>query len=205
MNDLIPKWDDSGLVGAVVQDVSTSVVLMLGWMDAEALRLTRDTGRVHFWSRSRQTLWEKGATSGNSMEVVSIVLDCDGDALLVKVRPRGPACHTGSVTCWGDDSPLPWGVLESLWGVVAERAATRPERSYTASLVEAGPEGPGRKVVEEAMEVLLAAKDHAAGDTDDRRVAEEAADLVYHLMVLLAERGLTPSSFLGVLDERAGG
>ncbi|HJR90944.1 MAG TPA: bifunctional phosphoribosyl-AMP cyclohydrolase/phosphoribosyl-ATP diphosphatase HisIE [Acidimicrobiia bacterium] len=205
MNDLIPTWDESGLVGAVVQDVSTSAVLMLGWMDAEALRLTRDTGRVHFWSRSRQALWEKGATSGNSMEVVSIVLDCDGDALLVKVRPRGPACHKGSVTCWGNDSPLPWGVLESLWGVVAERAATRPERSYTANLLESGPEGPGRKVVEEAMEVLLAAKDHAAGDADDRRVAEEAADLVYHLMVLLAERGLTPSSFLGVLDERAGG
>lgn len=192
------------LMAAVIQDASTSAVLMLGWMNPEALRLTQETGRVHFWSRSRQELWEKGATSGNYLDVVSVTADCDGDAMLVKVHPHGPACHTGTQTCWGDDVPTAWAGLDELWQIISERATTRPESSYTAQLLAGGPEGPGRKVVEEATEVLLAAKDHAAGTADDRRLAEEAADLVYHLFVLLAERALTPQAVLGVLSERRG-
>lgn len=195
-------WDDSGLVAAVVQDAATSSVLMLGWMSPDALRLTEETGRVHFWSRSRQELWEKGASSGNYFELVSMAADCDGDALLVRVHPRGPACHTGTTTCWGDDDPASLAILGEVWTVIAERAATLPPGSYTTSLLSAGPEAPGRKVVEEAMEVLLAAKDHYAGSVDDRRVAEEAADLIYHLMVLLAERSIPPVEVLEVLTQR---
>lgn len=204
MTEPSPVWDDSGLVAAVVQDASTSAVLMLGWMNSEALHRTQETGRVHFWSRSRQELWEKGATSGNYLDLVSVASDCDGDALLVKVDPQGPACHTGTATCWGDDVTPPCGILQELWQVIVARAATRPEGSYTTSLLAAGPEGPGRKLVEEAMEVLLAAKDHLAGVADDNRVAEEAADLVYHLLVLLAERDVSPQAVLEVLEERRG-
>jgi phosphoribosyl-ATP pyrophosphohydrolase/phosphoribosyl-AMP cyclohydrolase len=199
---MAPVWDDSGLVAAVVQDAVTSSVLMLGWMTPDAFRLTEETGRVHFWSRSRQELWEKGASSGNYFELVSMAADCDGDALLVKVHPRGPACHTGTTTCWGDDDRAGLAILGELWTVIAGRAATRPAGSYTTSLLSGGPEAPGRKLVEEAMEVLLAAKDHYAGAADDRRVAEEAADLIYHLMVLLSERSIPPAAVLEVLTQR---
>lgn len=201
MNDL--AWNESGLVAAIIQDDSTAAVLMLGWMNPEALRLTEETGRVHLWSRSRQELWEKGATSGNFLDVVSVTPDCDGDALLVRTHPRGPTCHTGTTTCWGDYPATGVAILDELWGVIAERAASLPAGSYTTSLLTAGgPEVPGRKVVEEAMEVLLAAKDHYAGTVDDTRVAEEAADLVYHLLVLLTERGISPRAVLDVLATR---
>lgn len=190
------------LVAAVVQDADTGEVLMLGWMSEEARRLTEVTGRVHFWSRSRQELWEKGATSGNWLETVSVAEDCDGDALLVRARPHGPTCHTGSDTCWGRARPPGFAGLDLLWEVISARAATLPPASYTAQLIAEGPIGPGRKLVEEATELLLAAKDHAGGDADDRRVAEEAADLLYHLLVLLAERGVSPGTVLEVLAER---
>lgn len=196
-------FDDRGLVPAIVQDARTGQVLMLAYMNEAALAATVDTGEVHFWSRSRDELWRKGGTSGNTLEYVSATADCDGDALLVFANPTGPACHTGTVTCFANDTLQGFAGLERLWATIAERAAERPEGSYTARLLGGGVDSAGRKVVEEATEVLMAAKDHAAGNTDDGRLADEAADLVYHLMVLLAERGVQPAVLLEVLDDRA--
>jgi phosphoribosyl-ATP pyrophosphohydrolase/phosphoribosyl-AMP cyclohydrolase len=196
------NWDGSGLAAAVVQHAFTAEVLMLGWMNPRALERTRETGRVTFWSRSREQLWEKGETSGNWLELVEIRADCDGDALLIEAIPHGPTCHTGTDTCWGDSRRAGFASLDRLWDVVIDRAATRPLESYTTELLEKGPEGPGRKLVEEATEVLLAAKDHAAGTADDRRLAEEAGDLIYHLLVTLAERGVAPSEVFAVLEDR---
>jgi len=191
------------LLPAVVQDPESGRVLMVGWMNAESYARTFETGLVTFWSRSRGELWEKGATSGNRLELVSVHWDCDADAVLVLARPAGPICHTGSPTCF-DAAPLGpgFGRLDDLWQVVADRAALRPTGSYTTALLEAGPDGPGRKVAEEALEVVLAAKDHAAGVADDGRVAEEVADLIYHTMVVLAERDIDPRLVLEVLAER---
>jgi phosphoribosyl-ATP pyrophosphohydrolase/phosphoribosyl-AMP cyclohydrolase len=199
------RFDERGLVPAIVQDAKTGRVLMLGWMNAEALQLTESTRYVHFWSRSRQELWQKGETSGNTLTFVSMAVDCDGDAVLVQAEPAGPTCHTGAVSCFDDglaDPPQGFVGLESLWQVIASRAAKRPEGSYTTSLLEGGVDEAGRKVTEEATEVLLAAKDHAAGSADDTRVAEEAADLVYHLLVLLAERGVSPTTVMAELTAR---
>ena len=166
------------LTPVVVQDVETGRVLMLAYADEEALRRTRETGEAWFWSRSRQELWHKGATSGNTLAVEEVRDDCDGDALLYRVRANGPACHTGAESCFA-----PW-----LWRVVAERAATRPEGSYVVSLLEAGPAAAARKVGEEGVEAALA----GAGESDERLV-EELADLWFHSYVLLAARGLDPS------------
>lgn len=197
-------WDERGLAPAIVQDPRTGRVLMLGWMNAEALAATLATGDVHFWSRSRNELWRKGATSSNTLRLAGLDLDCDRDALLVRALPTGPVCHTGTATCWDDGEPgAGFARLERLWEVIADRARERPSGSYTTSLVEGGPDRTGRKVVEEATEVLLAAKDHASGTADDHRLAEEAADLVYHLLVALAERGVDPALVLDVLDERS--
>lgn len=203
MTDSI-RWDDHGLVAAVVQDDSDGSILMLGWMNSEALDRTRATGRVHFWSRSRQALWEKGATSGNRLDLVAMTPDCDGDALLVRARPKGPTCHTGDATCFGARrAGSRWTELDDLVEVISHRQQHRPEGSYTARLVEQGVEHVGRKVVEEATELLLAAKDHASGAGADRRVAEEAADLVFHVLVLLAEREIDPAAMLDVLADRS--
>jgi len=194
------RWDDRGLVPAIVQDASSGAVLMLAYMSEEALGLTFETGQVHFWSRSRSEIWRKGATSGNTMTVDSIDTDCDTDAILVRVVPAGPACHTGSVTCFGDtDAP---GGITALWQTISERARNRPEGSYTADLIRAGTDATARKVVEEAGEVLIAAKNHQFGD-DPERVISETADLLYHMLVLLAERGLTLESVEQELDARA--
>jgi phosphoribosyl-ATP pyrophosphohydrolase/phosphoribosyl-AMP cyclohydrolase len=160
---------------AIVQDSATGRVLMLAWMDEEAERRTRERGEAWFWSRSRQELWRKGATSGNTLAVDEVRDDCDGDALLVRVTPAGPACHTGSVTCFAPE----------LWRTIAERNAERPEGSYTTELLEAGVAACARKVGEEGVEVTVAALAES-----DERVVEEAADLIYHLYVLLAARGL---------------
>lgn len=195
-------WNEQGLVAVVVQDGADGRVLMLGWMNRQALARTEDTGRVHFWSRSRGELWEKGATSGNYLDLISIQQDCDADALLIEARPGGPVCHTGAATCWGEQPGRRLGDLEPLWETILSRSRQRPQESYTTSLLEGGTERVGRKVVEEATEVLLAAKDHQAGEVDSRRVAEEAADLVYHLLVLLAERQVDVAEVLDVLDER---
>jgi phosphoribosyl-ATP pyrophosphohydrolase/phosphoribosyl-AMP cyclohydrolase len=177
---------------------------MIAYLNAESLQLTEQTGEVHFWSRSRQEIWHKGATSGNTMTVTRISPDCDGDALLLEVVPAGPACHTGTVGCF--DAPGSFGaalVPAGLWPVVAGRASERPEGSYTAKLLDGGVDVVGRKLTEEATEVLLAAKDHAAGIGSSERVVEEAADLVYHLLVLLAERGLSPDDVAAILESRA--
>ena len=162
------------LRAAIVQDARDGRVLMLAWMDDEALRLTRESGEAWFWSRSRQKLWRKGETSGNVLHVEEIRDDCDGDALLVRVHPDGPACHTGSSSCFAPE----------LWRTVAERVRERPEGSYVASLADAGIERCAQKLGEEAVEAALSA---VAGDG---RLAEEAADVVFHLYVLLAVAGV---------------
>jgi phosphoribosyl-ATP pyrophosphohydrolase/phosphoribosyl-AMP cyclohydrolase len=178
------------LKAAIVQDAETDRVLMLAWMDDEALRLTRETGQAHFFSRSREHLWRKGETSGNTLGVEELRDDCDGDAILLRVRPAGPVCHTGSVSCFA-----PW-----LWRRVAERATTRPEGSYVGGLVSAGPRAAARKVGEEGVEVALA----GAAESDERLVSE-VADLWFHTYVLLAARGLDPAAVEDELARRAAG
>lgn len=195
-------FDGAGLVPAVVQDRSSGDVLMLGYMNRDSLEQTLESGLVTFWSRSRRQLWRKGETSGNELRLVSIALDCDNDALLVTADPTGPTCHTGEATCFADTAGQGFRRLEALWDVIADRVATRPDGSYTASLVSAGVDATARKVAEEATEVVLAAKNHAAGE-DGGELAEEAADLVYHLLVLLAERGATPAQLLDALEGRS--
>jgi phosphoribosyl-ATP pyrophosphohydrolase/phosphoribosyl-AMP cyclohydrolase len=160
---------------AIVQDSASGRVLMLAWMDEEAERLTRERSEAWFWSRSRNRLWRKGESSGNTLAVDEIRDDCDGDALLLRVTPAGPACHTGSTTCFAPE----------LWRTISERALERPAGSYTTELLEAGTGACARKVGEEAVELAVAALEES-----DERVVEEAADLVYHLYVLLASRGL---------------
>jgi len=159
---------------AIVQDVRDNRVLMLAWMDEEAERLTRETGEAWFWSRSRERLWEKGETSGNTLAVQEIREDCDDDALLLRVIPNGPACHTGARSCFAPE----------LWRTVVERVRDRPEGSYVASLAEAGIQRAAQKLGEEAVEAAIAA---TAGDG---RLVEEAADVVFHLYVLLAVAGV---------------
>ena len=195
------RFDAAGLVPAVVQDAADGRVLMVAYMNSEALAATQRTGRVHFWSRSRSEVWEKGRTSGNTLEVDEIIIDCDGDTLLVRVRPAGLVCHTGKPTCFEERAPgQGFMALEGLWSTIVERATRRPTGSYTVELLAGGVDACARKVIEEAGEVVLAAKNQAAGGED--RIAEEAADLVYHLLVLLAERGVTPQQTLSALAER---
>jgi phosphoribosyl-AMP cyclohydrolase / phosphoribosyl-ATP pyrophosphohydrolase len=204
-----------GLAPAVVQDVVDGRVLMLAWMDAEALDATLATGDVHFHSRSRDALWRKGETSGNTLRLVELAVDCDADALLVTVDPVGPTCHRETRSCFDPDGAqaeratqgFAW--LETLWTTIAARSADRPEGSYTARLLGGGVDAVARKVTEEATEVLLAAKDDAAAESagSDRSpthdaVAAEIADLLYHTLVLLADRNLDPSAPIGVLRTR---
>jgi phosphoribosyl-AMP cyclohydrolase / phosphoribosyl-ATP pyrophosphohydrolase len=172
------------LRAAIVQDAADGRVLMLAWMDDEALRLTRETGEAWFWSRSREQLWHKGETSGNVLAVEEIKDDCDGDALVLRVRPAGPACHTGSASCFAP----------ALWRTVVERVRDRPEGSYVASLADAGVARAAKKVGEEGLEAALAAV------ADDGRLVVEAADLIFHLYVLLAVAGV---DIVAVEDELA--
>ena len=159
---------------AIVQDANDGRVLMLAWMDEEAERRTRETGEAWFWSRSRQQLWKKGETSGNTLRVVEIREDCDDDALLLRVIPAGPTCHTGSRSCFAPE----------LWRTISERVRDLPEGSYVASLARAGVEKAAQKLVEEAGEAAISAT------ARDGRLAEEAADVLFHLYVLLAVSGL---------------
>jgi phosphoribosyl-ATP pyrophosphohydrolase/phosphoribosyl-AMP cyclohydrolase len=179
-------YDERGLVPCVIQDWSTGEVLTLAYMNAEAIERTRITGELHLWSRSRGELWRKGATSGNTQAVHGLRYDCDADALLALVEPAGPACHTGQRTCFhrGDMAAAPHEALPGLERTIAARAAEPPEGSYTAALL-ADPAKVGEKVAEEAEEVVRAAREES-----DERVAEEAADVLYHLAVLLRSRGL---------------
>jgi phosphoribosyl-AMP cyclohydrolase / phosphoribosyl-ATP pyrophosphohydrolase len=175
------------LLPAIVQDADDGRVLMLAWMDEEALRRTREGGEAWFWSRSRRRLWRKGETSGNALAVVELRDDCDGDAILLRVRPAGPVCHTGSLSCFAP----------ALWQRVAARAKERPAGSYVASLLDEGPAACARKVGEEGVEVALA----GAGESDERLV-EELADLWFHSYVLLAARGLDPAAVEDELGRR---
>ena len=209
MSDLPIAWDDRGLVPAIVQDQRTGEVLMMAWMDEEALNLTRSSGQVHFWSRSRRRPWKKGETSGNTLRLVAIGVDCDGDTLVVKVAPAGPACHTGSRTCFvdfdGGEDPAPQGFadLERLWRIIADRISSASTTgSYTVRLAEGGPSATGRKLIEEASELAEAALLHRSGRAADPRVAEEAGDLIYHLLVLLAERGVSAREVIAELASR---
>jgi len=186
------------LLPCIVQDSRTGEVLTLAYMNDEALARTRETGEVWFWSRSREELWHKGATSGNVQTVTQLRLDCDEDAILVLVEPAGPACHTGARTCFhnGDLTPAPHEALPALERAIAARRSADPGESYTAALL-AQPERIGEKVREETEEVTRAAR----GESDER-VAEEAADVLYHLAVLLAQRGLGLADACEVLNER---
>lgn len=207
-NDTIDvQFDDRGLLPAVVQDATSGEVLMVAWMDAKALRMTQSTGQAHFWSRSRQELWHKGATSGNFMDVREILVDCDADTVLLRVDPAGPACHTGQRSCFYRHLQSPSTsssaigeephVLQTLFTVILDRQKRRPSGSYTAELLEAGEDEVLKKVGEEAMETILAAK----GQGDQQLVAE-IADLLYHVLVLLAARGLSLADVEAELERR---
>ena len=199
MDDSQIAYDERGLVPCVVQDWRSGEVLTLAYMNADALALTRETGEMHFYSRSRRQLWHKGATSGNTQAVRAIRYDCDGDALLALVEPAGPACHTGERTCFHRGELRPAAaheVLPALTRIVAERARERPEGSYTAALL-ADPPRIATKVREEADEVA-----RALAAESDERVIEEAADVLYHLEVLLRSRGLGLDDVEEVLDGR---
>ena len=192
-------YDERGLVPVVVQDWRTGEVLTLAYANAEAVARTRDTGELHLWSRSRDELWRKGATSGNVQRVRALRLDCDGDALLALVEPAGPACHTGERTCFHNgelDPPAPHEALPALERTLADRAAQRPAGSYTVELLD-DPPRIGAKVQEEAEEVARAAREEA-----DDRVDEEAADVLYHLTVLLHSRGRALTDAEEVLNGR---
>ena len=199
MPDADIAFDEHGLVPCVIQDWASGEVLTLAYINAEALARTRETGELHLWSRSRGELWHKGASSGNTQAVRALRYDCDADAVLALVEPAGPACHTGERTCFhrGDLEPAaPHEALPGLERTIAARAAARPEGSYTAALL-ADPARVGEKVQEEAEEVARAAREEG-----DDRVAEEAADVLYHLAVLLRSRGLGLTDAEGVLLAR---
>jgi phosphoribosyl-ATP pyrophosphohydrolase/phosphoribosyl-AMP cyclohydrolase len=199
MDESEVAFDERGLVPCVVQDWRTGEVLTVAYMNREALQRTVQTGEMHFWSRSREELWHKGETSGNVQALKAMRLDCDGDTLLALVEPAGPACHTGERTCFhrGEtDHVVPFEVLPGLERTIAQRQRDRPEGSYTSRLLD-DPELIGAKVQEEAEEVARAAREES-----DERVAEEAADVLYHLAVLLRGRGLDLADAQEVLDGR---
>jgi phosphoribosyl-AMP cyclohydrolase / phosphoribosyl-ATP pyrophosphohydrolase len=199
------RFDEKGLVPAIVQDAETKEVLTLAYMNQESLTKTLETGETWFYSRSRQELWHKGATSGNTQTVISVKYDCDKDAVLVQVKPKGPACHTGAVSCFTEGvvteraatSLADYQILQSLEKLIIEREQERPEGAYTTYLFEKGVDKILKKVGEEASEVIIAAKNR-----DKEELKWEAADLLYHLQVLLVEQGLPFKEVLKTLEER---
>ncbi|GKU77737.1 bifunctional phosphoribosyl-AMP cyclohydrolase/phosphoribosyl-ATP diphosphatase HisIE [Paenibacillus sp. L3-i20] len=217
-NDIIGsiKWDANGLVPAVVQDIQSKEVLMLAYMNEKSLLRSIDSGVTWFWSRSRGELWNKGATSGNTQRIASMAYDCDGDTLLVRVEQQGSACHTGSYSCFynqiaistnGEDQETQeaeqssdrFGIISSLESIIAERYAERPEGAYTTYLFDKGVDKILKKVGEESAEVIIAAK-----NKDNIELRSEASDLLFHLMVLLRERGLPFDDVLAELTSRHG-
>ena len=192
------RFDHRGLVPAIVQDAATGTVLMLAWMDREAIDATRATGEVHFHSRSRGALWKKGETSGNVLHAVSMAVDCDGDALLVKAHPKGPVCHTGTATCWGDDQSEPLArTLSLLAALLRERKRDLPLGSYSAELFRKGTGAVAQKVGEEALELAL-----AAVTEPKERAVSEFTDVVYALAVLATELGITADELVRSLADK---
>ena len=206
------KYDENGLVPVIAQDANTREVLTLAYANREALETTLSSGEAHFYSRSRAELWRKGATSGNTQKVTEVRLDCDGDAVLYKVEPRGPACHTGERTCFhatlagegvgvavgASGGPESFGVtLERLAETISQRHRDMPDDSYTAGLIRRGTSRVAQKVGEEAVEVVIA-------PMSEEKIAEETADLVYHLLVLLEERSVGMDEVARVLNDRHG-
>ncbi|RSK56626.1 bifunctional phosphoribosyl-AMP cyclohydrolase/phosphoribosyl-ATP diphosphatase HisIE [Bacillus canaveralius] len=203
------RFDEKGLVTAIVQDAVTKAVLTLAYMNRESLERSIETGETWFFSRSRQELWHKGATSGNTQKIIEMTYDCDGDAILVLVNPNGPACHNGTVSCFTkplyttesntaeNDSAANYEILTKLEQVIKEREQQRPEGAYTTYLFEKGVDKILKKVGEEAAEVIIAAKNR-----DSEELKWEAADLIFHLFVLLREQELSFSEILSVLEER---
>jgi phosphoribosyl-AMP cyclohydrolase / phosphoribosyl-ATP pyrophosphohydrolase len=197
LNGRRPNWSHGELLPVVVTDASDGTLLMLAWASPEAVAATETTGEAHFWSRSRGELWRKGATSGNTMAVTAMAVDCDADAIHYRVRPGGPACHTGARSCFdGGGEPAPFD-LQALARVIAERRSAEPDASYTARLLAGGPRRPAEKVTEEAGELSAA----ALAGTDDE-VIGEAADLLYHALVLLEARGVGLRDVEGELARR---
>jgi len=192
------RFDERGLVPAIVQDAGTGTVLMLAWMDREAIEATARTGEVHFHSRSRDALWRKGETSGNTLHAVAMIADCDGDALLVRAHPKGPVCHTGTATCWGDDPAPPLArTLSELAALLAERKRDLPEGSYSAQLFKAGRGAIAQKVGEEALELGLA----AVAESPERALSE-LTDVVYALLVLATDLGIGADDVTRSLAEK---
>ncbi len=185
-----------GLVPAIVQDHQTGAVLMLGYMNIQALRQTVESRRVTFYSRSKERLWIKGETSGNHLELIDVRMDCDRDALLILAHPTGPVCHTGSKTCFGDQSP-PLGFLAHLEEVIRTRQENPQKGSYTSSLFQSGLDKIAQKVGEEAVETVIEAKNN-----DQERFLDETADLIYHLLILLRAKGTDLASTVSVLEHR---
>jgi phosphoribosyl-ATP pyrophosphohydrolase/phosphoribosyl-AMP cyclohydrolase len=190
-------FDANGLVPVVAQDRASGDVLMLAWANAEAVAKTAETGLAHFWSRSRKALWRKGETSGHALRVVEARADCDRDTLLLVVEPDGPACHTGSRTCFGEGSATAAGMLEELARVVRSRRGAEPDASYTARLLAKGQGAVLKKIGEEATEVVL-----AASAESDERLAAESADLLFHLLVALEQRKLPLARVMDELRRR---
>ncbi len=196
------EWDKSGgLLPVIVQDHESGAVIMLAYMTREALAMTQATGRVTFFSRSKQRLWTKGETSGHFLEVLAIAPDCDGDTLLILAKPSGPACHLGTATCFGEAAPqaaaAPYGFLGTLSAIIRQRIAERPQGSYTARLLDAGPRRIAQKVAEEGVELALASVLQS-----DEDVAAEGADLLYHVVLLLEARGLSLARVVELLATR---
>ncbi|MBA2175625.1 bifunctional phosphoribosyl-AMP cyclohydrolase/phosphoribosyl-ATP diphosphatase HisIE [Halobacillus locisalis] len=199
------QFDDQGLVPAIVQDARSKAVLTLAYMNEESLKQTLDSGETVFYSRSRQELWHKGETSGNTQKVKDIRYDCDQDALLVQVIPEGPACHKGDYSCFSDslmrsdEGPKDnrYAILDQLQNVLAERKSTLPEDSYTSQLFQEGVDRIAKKIGEEAGEVIIAAK-----NDDPEEMALESADLLFHLLLLLTDRQVPLDDVLAVLEKR---
>lgn len=188
---------DTGLIPAIIQDFKTKAVLMMAYMNAEAYQKTLDTKRVTFFSRSRNRLWTKGEISGNYLELVKLSIDCDGDTFLVEVTPSGPVCHTGEITCWGRPSKHPLAFLSQLETTIKDRKINPSDKSYTTSLFNKGLNAIAQKVGEEAVELIIQAKDNNAKLFDN-----EAADLMYHLLVLFQEKNRSLADIVAVLEKR---
>lgn len=186
-----------GLVPAIIQDYKTQKVLMLGFMNEEAYNQTKETGKVTFWSRTKNRLWTKGETSGNFLNVVSMEADCDNDTLLIKVNPTGPVCHTGADTCWGEKNENPLAFLGELQRFIEKRYEEMPEGSYTTSLFQSGVGRMAQKVGEEAVESVIEAM-----ACNNERLIYEASDMIYHLMVLLTSKGLKFEDLATELQKR---